>query len=195
MAVDTDWFRARLADRQMSQRGLARALGLDAAAVSLMLRGKREMKITEAVELARLLGVPADDVMQAAGVRMQSGGNMVPIVGIVDGAGEFHWQDGGQVQHPGGGLATDVQAVQCQTAGSPLEHMDGWLLFGQGTAPKGVQAEAVGRLSLCRIRNGVIYLAAPSRARQRGRWNLTSPAAAARDVDLEWAAPVLLIQP
>jgi len=63
------------------------------------------------------------------------------------------------------------------------------------SAPRGIQAEAVGRLSWCRLRNGVIYLAAPHRGVGRGRWDLTGPAATAKGVELEWAAPVLLIIP
>lgn len=97
--------------------------------------------------------------------------------------------------HPGAGLAVDIAAVQCRTAGSPLAHMDGWMLFGMAAAPNGVQPEAVGRLSWCRLRKGVIYLAAPSRSKQRGRWDLTGPAVDVRAADLEWASPVLLIQP
>lgn len=169
-------------------------MGLDPAAVSLMLRGKRAMKITEAAEIARLLGVPADEVMQAAGVRLDSGGAMVPIVGFIDGSGEFHWQRDGETRHPGAGLG-DVSAVLCQTAGSPLAHMDGWVLFMQATAPTGVQPEAVGRMSFCRLRNGVVYLAAPTRSRTRGRWDLTGPHAEARGVDLEWATAVQVILP
>lgn len=193
--MDTKWFRDRLADRQMSQRGLARALGLDAAAVSLMLRGKREMRLNEAAEIARLLGVPADDVLQAAGVRLSSAGQSVPVVGFVDGAGEAHWQADGSVPHPGGQLPAAVHAVQCKTAGTPLDHMDGWLMFGASAAPAGVPSDAVGRLSFCRLRNGVILLATPRRARTRGRWDLSGPASDARGVDLEWASPVLMIQP
>ncbi len=196
MAVDTKWFRDRLADRGMSQRGLARLLGLDAAAVSLMLRGKREMKLTEAAEVARLLGVPADDVIAAAGVRIDSGGELVPVVAYVDGEGEMHWSpEGDRVPHPGAGLPGSISGVQCRTAGSPLAHMDGWMLFGCADAPQGVQADAIGRLSFCRLRDGVIYIAVPSRSYRRGRWDLTGPAANASAVDLEWAVPVLLIQP
>lgn len=53
--MDTKWFRDRLADKGLSQRGLARHMGLDSAAISLMLRGRRAMKITEAAEIASLL--------------------------------------------------------------------------------------------------------------------------------------------
>lgn len=193
--MDTKWFRDRLADRQMSQRALARAMGLDAAAVSLMLRGKREMKLNEAAEIARLLGVGADDVLQAAGVRISSGGEQIPIIGWVDGVGEAHWHADGSVPHPGAGLPAAINAVVCRTAGSALAHMDGWVLFSQAAAPAGVMAEAVGRLSFCRLRGGVIYLAAPSRSRARGRWDLTGPATDAAAADLEWASPVLMILP
>ena len=65
--VDTDWFQGRLAAKRMSQRGLARLMGLDPAAVSLMLRGKRKMTTTEAAEIARLLNVEVGEVMVRAG--------------------------------------------------------------------------------------------------------------------------------
>jgi transcriptional regulator with XRE-family HTH domain len=195
MPIDTRWFRDRLADQRMSQRGLARQLGLDAAAVSLMLRGKREMKIAEAAQIARLLGVPADDVMTHAGVRIDSGNTMVPVAAYVDGSGEVHWQDGAEATpHPGGILQSDAMAIECRTAGTPLDHINGWLLFAPDVR-HGVQPEAVGRLSLCRLKDGVIYLAAPSRGTHRGRWHLSGPASAAKNVELEWATPVLIIIP
>ena len=66
------WFKDRLSERKLSQRGLARSMDLDAAAVSLMLRGKRIMKMTEAAEIGKLLGRPASEVMEAAVVRVDS---------------------------------------------------------------------------------------------------------------------------
>lgn len=61
--IDNQWFRGRLADRRLSQRQLARLMNLDPSAVSLMLRGKRKASSTEVAEIARLLGVSADDVV------------------------------------------------------------------------------------------------------------------------------------
>lgn len=192
--MDTQWFRARLADRGLSQRALARQMGLDAGAVSLMLRGRREMKLTEAAEIARLLGAPAEDVIAAAGVRISSGGAEVPVVGWVDGLAEIHWQPTGDtVPHPGGGLPATISAVQCRTAGSPMGHMDGWMLFACAEAPRGVQADAIGRMSLCKLRNGVIVLGAPHRSYSRSRWDIVGPAATATGADLEWAVPVMMI--
>ena len=65
--IDNRWFIGRLADKQISQRKLAKHLGLDPAAVSLMLRGKRKMSASEAADIARLLGVGTDEVLARAG--------------------------------------------------------------------------------------------------------------------------------
>lgn len=65
--VDTRWFQDRLADKRLSQRQLAARMNLDPAAVSLMLRGRRRMSVTEAAEIARYLGVEVDDVLRHAG--------------------------------------------------------------------------------------------------------------------------------
>lgn len=194
--MDTRWFRDRLADRGMSQRALARHMGLDAAAISLMLRGRRTMKLTEAAEIARLLGVPAEDVIAAAGVRISSGGAQVPVVGWIDGQAEMHWEPAGEtVPHPGGHLPANVSAVQCRTASTALAHMDGWMLFADLDAARGVPADAIGRLSLCKLAGGVMHLATLARSYTRGRWDLAGPAADARAVDLEFAVPVLMIIP
>lgn len=196
MAVDTKWFRNRLSDQRMSQRGLARQLGLDPAAVSLMLRGKREMKIAEAAAIARLLGVPADEVMTHAGVSITSNGQLVPVCSYMDHCAEIHADDQGlTVQHPGGDLPESVTATQCRTAGTDLDHMDGWIMFASGVMDGTVQADAVGRLSVVRLRNGVIQLAKLARATQRGRWNLVSPLGVIKDAEVEWAKPVLLVTP
>ena len=198
MAVDTRWFRDRLADQRMSQRALARNLGLDAAAVSLMLRGKRQMKISEAAAIAQLLGVPADDVMAHAGVRIASRNTMVPVSGWMDGTAEVHvdMKSGQAVPHPGGDLPDEAGAAVCRTAGTDLEHMDGWLLFTNRMDPAGgIAPEAVGRLAFVRIRDGVIYVAKLMHGTRRGRWTLQSPVGTMPDVEVEWARPILLVMP
>lgn len=193
MEVNTKWFRDRIADRKLSQRGLARAMGLDSAAVSLMLRGQRQMKLTEAAEIARLLGVPAEEVLTNAGVRVDAGGTQVQIAGTMDGHGEVTWATGlGKVATPGpAGSAT--KAIQCRTAGTPLDYMDRWLLF-VGNPSDGVQPEAMERLSLLKIRKGMTSIAQVRRGYRPGRWNLSGPVAAIADADIEWATPVVLIQ-
>ena len=195
MPINTDWFKDRLAARRMSQRGLARALDMDPGALSLTLRGKRTMRMTEAADIARLLGVPAEEVIENAGVSISTKGHQLQITGYVDGSGEVHRQMAeklGLASHPGGELPPDVDVIACCTVNSDLDHMDGWLLFVEQTRP-GVPAESVGRLSLCKIRNGITTLAKPTRSHQRGKWDLSGPSMTAQAVALEYAAPVLLI--
>jgi transcriptional regulator with XRE-family HTH domain len=71
-SIDTRWFQGRLMDRQISQRKLAKHLGLDPAAVSLMLRGKRKATAQEVAEIARTLGVGVDEVMARLGTGVVS---------------------------------------------------------------------------------------------------------------------------
>ena len=193
--IDTKWFRDKLSDRQMSQRALARAMGLDAAAVSLMLRGKREMKIQEAAEVARLMGVPAEEILTHAGIKLGSGGQRLGLAGTMDGTGEVKWQNPrtlGNVPSPPGIEAN--AAIQCRTAGTPLDYMDRWLLYFIGPRKDGVHTDALERLSIVKVRNGLTGIAMVKRGYQRGRWNLSGPALTANDVDLEYAIPVLFIQ-
>ena len=107
--VDTQWFRDRLAARKLSQRGLARAMGVDASAVSLMLRGLRRMTVEEAGQVAVLLQVTTQEVMQAAGVPVQ-GGKRVRLMGYV--------QAGGRVVLEAEGLhdGTGDNAQRCGSA-------------------------------------------------------------------------------
>lgn len=196
MPVDTKWFRDRLADQRMSQRGLARQLGLDPAAISLTLRGKREMKIAEAAAIARLIGVPADEVMRHAGVQISSKGEMVLVCSYMDASAEVHTESTGlTVPHPGGDLPETLTAIQCRTAGTALDHMDGWVMFANVHMDGSVQADAVGRLSVLRLRNGVMHVAKLARGSRRGVWTLVSPIGTIKDAEVEWAKPILLVTP
>lgn len=66
--IDTLWFQNALRDRKITQRQLAARLGIDAAAVSLMLNGKRKMSAREAADLSSILNLSVDLVMSKAGV-------------------------------------------------------------------------------------------------------------------------------
>lgn len=195
--IDTQYFRSKLHDRRMSQRELGRAIGLDSAAVSLTLRGLRTMKIAEAAAIAKMLGVPAEEVMAHAGVAIGSGHQRLTISGYIDGQGEAHSikpEEAETIPHPGGSLPEAIGAFECRTAGSVIDFMDGWLLF---VAPPidGVMPDAIGKFSICRLDAGVTMLATPKHSRTRGKWDITGPTIRARAVSLSVAFPVLAIQP
>lgn len=194
MPIQTQWFRDRLADKRLSQRGLARAMGIDAAAVSLMLRGRREMKLTEAAEIARLLGVPAQDVLEHAGVRIGSGGERISVSAILDEHQEvvtIPVAEAFDIPMPPG-IQGECMAIQCRTAGTNMAHADGWIFFVR--PPTGLNPDAVDRFSFVKVRGGLSTMAQVKRGYRPGRYSLHGPMSA-NDVELEWAEPVLLIQP
>jgi transcriptional regulator with XRE-family HTH domain len=88
MNIDTRWFQTRLADKHVSQRQLAKRLGLDPAAVSLMLHGRRKFTAQEAVEIARVLGVELEAVVTKAGLRRG-------VSGLLEGSGTEGGSDEG----------------------------------------------------------------------------------------------------
>jgi phage repressor protein C with HTH and peptisase S24 domain len=65
--MDTIWFHNALERAGRTQADLARHLGLPPSAVSRMLRGERQVKLLEAVQIAQFLGVPQEEVSRRAG--------------------------------------------------------------------------------------------------------------------------------
>lgn len=70
-SVDSRWFQSQLALNRLSQRRLAKLIGLDPSAVSLMFRGKRRMTAEEAAMVSRLLNVDVQEVMTRAGIDLR----------------------------------------------------------------------------------------------------------------------------
>lgn len=192
--VNNAWFKSRMADRGLSQRGTAKLLGLDPGALSLMLRGKRTMRMHEAIDMARLLGVPLQELMVQFGVeRREMAAQEIAVSGWLDPHGEVHFEpELGTVDRPHG-LPVDATAIQCRTSGSDIDYMDGWLMFVERPAEPPLP-DHLGRLCLVRINAGVIYLAQLRRGYAPSRWNLAGPVAHAQDVALDWSAPVLSIK-
>ena len=65
--MDTNWFHEAIERAGATQADLARQLGLAPSAVSRMLKGERQMKLLEAVQVALFLGVSQDEVLRRAG--------------------------------------------------------------------------------------------------------------------------------
>jgi transcriptional regulator with XRE-family HTH domain len=188
--INTKWFQDRLAEKRMSQRQLAKHMGLDSSAISLTFRGRREMKLTEAAEIAQLMGVPVDEVLHHAGVRNISKGKRVSVAKVLEANGEVRCLTGEEmfdIEAPADLLGDDWIALQARTQGGDLEHIDGWMMFLR--QPRGVPSDAIGRYSLVMMRNGVMVLANVRRSYQPRRYDLIGPFSA-HGVDLEWAQPI-----
>jgi phage repressor protein C with HTH and peptisase S24 domain len=65
--MDAPWFQQALDRAGATQADLARHLGLAPSAVSRVLKGERQVKALEAVQIAAFLGVPAEEVLRHAG--------------------------------------------------------------------------------------------------------------------------------
>jgi phage repressor protein C with HTH and peptisase S24 domain len=65
--MDSIWFQQALERAGASQADLARHLRLAPSAISRMLKGERQMKLLEAVQVAQFLGVSQDEVLRHAG--------------------------------------------------------------------------------------------------------------------------------
>ena len=65
--MDGSWFHKALERVNATQADLARHLRLAPSAVSRMMKGERQMKLLEAVQIAGFLGVSQEEVLRHAG--------------------------------------------------------------------------------------------------------------------------------
>lgn len=65
---DAEWFDARLAERGISRTVLAAAAGMAEADLTLAFKDQRELSAAEVQAFADVLGVPAAEVANRAGV-------------------------------------------------------------------------------------------------------------------------------
>lgn len=65
---DTQWFDAQLAERGISRAVLAAAAGMSEADLALAFKDQRELSAAEVQAFADVLGVPAAEVANRAGV-------------------------------------------------------------------------------------------------------------------------------
>jgi phage repressor protein C with HTH and peptisase S24 domain len=70
--MDAIWFQQTLDRAGASQADLARHLRLAPSAVSRMVKGERQMKLLEAVQIAAFLGVSQDEVLRHAGASAEA---------------------------------------------------------------------------------------------------------------------------
>jgi len=151
--VNTRWFKEKLDEKKLSQRSLAKRLGIDPSAVSLMLRGKRDIRLEEAIELSKILGLPRDDVLAQVGLDLSTlnpAGDKLKVIGWVDTDGAVH---PGTVQGPGyvpapPGVPEGTVAIRYQTN----DVRDGWLAYFKPV--EYVQPEAIGRYAVVTALDG-----------------------------------------
>ena len=192
--MDTLWFKDRLADKNISQRGLARLLELDAAAVSLMLRGKRKMTPHEAHQISMILGVPIFEVMRAAGIDITEDVRKVPIAAHMDSYGNIIAMPNGthDIVIGPGDCPVGAYAVQVRTHASIK---DGWLLFV--SPAQGDPGNHIDNMCVCATKDGKHLMGLIRKGYRRESQNLIlwPSHETITDVQIAWASPVLWIKP
>lgn len=191
--VNTQWFRSRLADKQLSQRQLAKLMKLDPGAVSLALRGQRRMTNEEVRTLADLLGVKATEVLRQLGIPVSDDVRRVPVAGYIDAQGVVtplpngtHDRIEGPADLPDHSYALQKRAVN--------DLSDGWLFFVSGSHDE--PSSVVDHLAICTSTQGKTYLAHLRRGYKAETFNLVSNAGnILENQSLAWAAPVLWVKP
>lgn len=193
--MNTDWFRQLLATRKLSQRGLAKLMELDPAAVSLMLRGQRRMTNAEAHQISTILGVPITEVLRQAGIEVIDDVRRVKVTGYIDEGSvvtlfpkRTHDKVVGPADCPEGTYALQVRA--------PGNIKDGWMIFA---SPSEDDPRAhLGRMCCVALENGDHLVAIVQRGYRSGTFNLISGShgkALRTDASLAWASPILWIKP
>jgi transcriptional regulator with XRE-family HTH domain len=192
--MNTQWFRDRLKDKQISQRGLAKLLDIDPAAASLMLRAKRKMTTHEAHQIATILGLPLNEIMRNAGIEVIDDVRRVPITAYMDEHGvvslmpaRTHDTVVGPADCPIGTYAIQVR--------SPATIKDGWLVFVNPTqAPA---ADNIDKLCSTATAEGKQIVAVVRRGYRRDTHNLIMwpSMEVLADCNVAWSSPVLWIKP
>ena len=195
MRMNTKYFRDRLRDLELSQRGLAKMLNIDAAAVSYMLRGKRKMTLHEANRIAQILGVPASEVMRQAGIKVDDDIRRVPVSGVCDSSGHVTMlaaRTHERIIAPAD-VPADSFAIQVR---SPGHTKDGWVFFI--SAAQNDPREQIDTMCLVALGDGNQLLAYVRRGYRRDTFNLTLLTDSGRllqDCNVSWASTILWIKP
>ena len=192
--MDTEWFKNKLAEKRLSQRGLAKLVELDQAAISLMFRGKRRMTPHEAHQISQILGVPILEVMRRAGIDVTDDGRKAPVTSYMDAKGSVvqmpHWTHDSAISP--GDCPLGTYAVQVRAHSSTR---DGWLIFvnpTQNEARQHLDQMCVVATSTGKLLMGIVRKGYKAQAHNVILWPSEETIF---DVDIAWVSPVLWIKP
>lgn len=199
-SVNTKWFKEKLQEKEITQRRVAAVLGIDPSSVSLLLTGSRRCQLSEAEEIARLLGQPLDDVLTNFGVDPTAGSaaRMVPIVGWISGHNEVTMKrpvDGPRLVEAPPGVPSGTVALRYRAASGPLENHDGRILFYEPR--KTVEGDCIGQFCIIQTAGHGCHARRLKRGYIKNSYNITGNYASIKtleNVAVEWASPVLWIK-
>jgi transcriptional regulator with XRE-family HTH domain len=203
LEIDDQFFRDALRAADKSQREMARFMGLDPAAITLMLQGRRAMQLSEAQQIADFLGVAIEDVLRHAGLQLSGDGAgngasrplTVPLIGTIGASGEIKLdaKAGGKSVDAPAKLPPDAAALRATEDVFAPVVMRGALLYFKPSNV--VEPSAIGRLAVVRLGNRSTKLRHVAPGFDFDRFTLTDQDGSQENVGLIAATPVLWIKP
>ncbi|MER8394038.1 helix-turn-helix domain-containing protein [Mesorhizobium sp. M1340] len=204
MKPNVEWFRRKLEEHRLSQSGLGRMLDIDKSTMSLLLAGKRKLKLEKAADMARIFGVTVSDVIENMGVRVDgirpgdtSAPHMLPFEGWIDDSARVHKEGAGKRKRMvdiGVTLEPGSTALQWRTPQTKMDILDGWIVV---SGPKREPDDRmIGRGCVVGTKDGDVMLRTIRRGYTAGSHILLGlgiPESA--EAEVEWYAPILLMKP
>lgn len=195
--INKQWFTERLQEKKISQRKLAKMIGIDPAAVSYMLSGKRKMTQEEAKEIANALLVPVTEVMRQAGIDVQDDIRKIPIAGYITGQSTVTTLAPGAEDYiiAPHDVPADSYAIQARTQMSQASFSDGWLFIV--SSARSNPDDALGKLCLSASKQGQLYIGIVGRGYKAKHHNLLLflSSQTLENVDLLWSSIVSWVKP
>jgi hypothetical protein len=194
--MNKQWFVDRLRTIKLSQRQLAKQIGVDPASVSYMFSGKRRITMDEAQRIAGILLVPVTEVMRQAGIDVMDDVRKVPVSGYIGAGCNVTLLPNGthdMVMAPAD-TPSGCFALQMRMVNSPG---DGWLYFVEGSqqAPDTL----LDKLCMAAIKDGRLLIGVLRRGYKRELHNLILACGPEQEVlenrEVIWASRALWIQP
>jgi len=201
--IDGDWFRQKLAEVKKSQNALGRHLGLHSAAMTLMFKGRRQMKLEEAEKIARFINASTDEVLSHAGVKLGGDIGDIPLQTLIE-------EDGRLVPAPAP-MAIPTETMNRLKANIPLDRR-GNFEVAQVRAKKGglwplddnlvlyetpttMAPGPASVLSVSKLRDGATVIGKVMDWRKTGEAKIITPDGKEKDANIVASSPVLLIVP
>lgn len=173
----------------------AAAMGISRFTYTQHENGTRGFKKDSAARYAKKFRVSLEWLLTGKG-DMKGKPETVPVVGMVGaGAKIIPFPDQGALDDEP--LLKDMAGVEAARirGGSMPPFQDGWLIFWR-QQNEGVTQDCIGKLCVLDVKEGPMLVKIVQQGSKRGLWNLVSwKGPDLEDQVLNWASPVLYIQP
>jgi len=194
-SINKNWFTDKLKAIKLSQRGLAKKMEIDPAAISYMLSGKRDMSMDEAKSIAGIFGMPVTEVMRQAGIDVLDDIRRIPINGYITNDHSVTVLPKGthdMVDAPSD-MPDKSFALQYRDSAGPV---DGWLTFISGELKP--PEELVDDACMITLKDGRIVNGIIRRGYKKGLYNILLARFQQNVIenqDIAYANKILWIQP